>query len=180
MPVAAPSIGSRLHFGLWLTLLFALSLPIGAEGLKFTLPDLAGRPVRLADFRGQWVIVNFWASWCTPCLLEMPELESFHQAQRSRAVVIGVNFENLGPSEIRFFAERLGVTFPIVLSAGKLMPGFPLKGLPTTFLVSPSGALADSYLGGVNAALLTARLTELERTNGSSEPKAALPVHTQP
>ena len=52
MPVAAPSIGSRLHFGLWLTLLFALSLPIGAEGLNFTLPDLAGRPVRLTDFRG--------------------------------------------------------------------------------------------------------------------------------
>ena len=180
MFATASSSTWRLDWRLLLALWLALVSAANAEGLNFTLPGLDGRPVRLADFRGQWVIVNFWASWCTPCLLEMPELESFHQTQRSRAVVIGVNFENLGPSEIRFFAERLGVTFPIVLSAGKLIPGFPLNGLPTTFLVSPSGALADSYLGGVNAALLTARLTELERTNGSSEPKAALPVHTQP
>lgn len=80
---------------LLLVLLLALIAPVGATGLDFTLPNLDGRPVRLADFRGQWTVVNFWASWCTPCLLEMPELESFHQAQRGRAAVIGVNFENL-------------------------------------------------------------------------------------
>ncbi|MFO1422341.1 MAG: redoxin domain-containing protein [Candidatus Competibacteraceae bacterium] len=152
----------------------------GSAGLNFTLPGLDGRPVRLADFRGQWVIVNFWASWCAPCLLEMPELESFHQAQRGRAVVIGVNFEDITLGEIRSFVERLGVTFPIVLSAGQPMPGFPLKGLPTTFLVSPTGALAHTRLGGVNATLLAEQLTELERTGGRLEPKAATSSDPRP
>lgn len=180
MSAGAPFTRSCLRFGWCLMLLAALVPRAGAEGPHFTLPDLAGRSVRLADFRGQWVVVNFWASWCTPCLLEMPELESFHQAQRGRAVVIGVNFENLGSSEIRFFVERLGVTFPIVLSAGKPTPGFPLKGLPTTFLISPTGALADTHLGGVNAALLTTRLTELEHAGGSAEPQPAMSAHSQP
>lgn len=180
MFATAPSALLRWNFWPRLALLMALTSGAGAERLNFTLPDLDGRPVRLADFRGRWVIVNFWASWCAPCLLEMSELESFHQTQRSRAVVIGVNFEDLTPSEIRPFVKRLGVTFPIALTAGKLAPGFPLKGLPTTFLVSPSGALVDTYLGTVNAALLTARLTELERANSSSEPKVTMPAHTQP
>jgi len=168
MPSTAPSSLSGL--GCWpllLALLLALISTSGAEGLNFTLPDLDGHPVRLADYRGQWAIINFWASWCTPCLLEMPELESFHQAQHGRAVVIGVNFEDLAPGEIRPFVERLGVTFPIALSAGKLLTGFPLKGLPTTFLISPAGQLADTHLGAVNAALLATRLAELERSGGS-------------
>ena len=177
MLATAPSARHRPGLRLLLALLLALIPVTGTAGLNFTLPGLDGRTVRLADFRGQWVIVNFWASWCTPCLLEMPELESFHQTQRGRAVVIGVSFEKLAPSEIRSFVERLGVTFPIALSAGELSPGFPLKGLPTTFLISPSGALIDTYLGAVNAALLTARLAELERTGDPLEAKASPPVH---
>lgn len=158
-----------------LVLLLASIHAANARELNFTLPDLDGRTVRLTDFRGQWVIVNFWATWCTPCLLEMPELESFHQAQRGRAVVVGVNFEDLAPSEIRPFVDRLGVTFPIALSAGQQVPDFDLKGLPTTFLVSPTGQLADTHLGTVNAALLTERLAELERAGDSPRTNAAAP-----
>ena len=176
MPATRPSSSSGPGCqALLLALLLVLSPATGAAGLDFTLPDLDSRPVRLADFRGRWVIVNFWASWCTPCLLEMPELESFHQAQRGRAVVVGVNFEDLAPSEIRPFVDRLGVTFPIALSAGQQVPDFDLKGLPTTFLVSPTGQLADTHLGTVNAALRTERLAELERAGDSPRANAAAP-----
>lgn len=155
-------------------LALALGASVRAEGLNFTLSALNGSSVRLADFRGQWVIVNFWATWCTPCLLEMPELEAFYQTQRGRVAVIGVNFEELASGEIRPFVERLGITFPIALSGGKLIPGFPLKGLPTTFLVSPTGHLADTHLGTVSAALLTERLAELERNAGHpAKPQAS-------
>ncbi len=172
----APFASSPWHQLLLLALLITSSPPTGAAGLNFTLPGLDGRPVRLADFRGQWVIVNFWASWCTPCLLEMPELESFHQNQRGRAVVIGVNCEALAPAEIRLFVKRLGVTFPIALSVGQRLPGFPLKGLPTTFLVSPTGAIAHTYLGVVDTTLLARRLTELEPADGRTKTKAAPPA----
>ena len=60
------------------TLLLATDQPAYAQSLDFALPGLGDRPVRLADFRGRWVIVNFLASWCSPCLLEMPELQAFH------------------------------------------------------------------------------------------------------
>ncbi|MCC8999158.1 MAG: TlpA family protein disulfide reductase [Candidatus Contendobacter sp.] len=148
--------------------LLVLAHPAKAQDVNFTLPDLDNRSVQLADFRGRWVIVNFWASWCTPCLLEMPELQAFHQIHYARAVVIGVNFEELAVSEIRPFVARLGITFPIALSGSQPVPGFEIKGLPTTFFVSPTGQLIDTHLGAVNTTMLTRRLTELENTGGSA------------
>jgi thiol-disulfide isomerase/thioredoxin len=169
-----PDSSSRFspHSGLislvLMTLVAMAPLPsVQAREMRFTLADLDDRPVRLADFRGQWVIVNFWATWCTPCVLELPELQAFHETQRGRAVVIGVNFEELDASAIRPFINRLGITFPIALSGGKPTPGFAIKGLPTTFLISPSGQLADTHLGTVDAGWLTARLADLERAENA-------------
>lgn len=158
-----------LHFRpvLLLTLLMATTHLASAQNPDFALPGLDDQPVRLTDFRGRWVIVNFWASWCAPCLLEMPELQAFHEAHRNRATVLGVNFEDLAPGEVRAFAERLAITFPILLGGDKPIPGFELKGLPTTFLVSPAGELVDTHLGTVNAAMLAERLAELEKTDNS-------------
>ena len=142
----------------WILTLLLTSLSASARPLNFTLPGLNGQAVQLADFRGRWVVVNFWASWCTPCLLEMPELQTFHEQHADRATVIGINFEDLPASELRLFTERLGVTFPIALGAARPVPGFAVQGLPTTFLIDPSGALVDTHLGSVNAAMLAARI----------------------
>ncbi len=171
MPAIAPHCRSyRTDFrpALLLLALLALSPLARAQGLDFTLPGVDGQPVRLADFRSRWVIVNFWATWCTPCLLEMPELQAFHEHHHERATVVGVNFEDIAPSEIRAFVERLAITFPVALSGGEPLPGFELKGLPTTFLISPAGELVDTHLGTVNAAMLAERLAELESASGSS------------
>ena len=146
----------------WALVLLSATAVASAPTLQFTLPDLQDQPVRLTDFHGQWVVVNFWATWCAPCLEEMPELQAFHDEQRDRAVVIGVNFESRAPAEVRDFVERLAVTFPVVLSGGQPVPGFDLRGLPTTFLISPTGELVDTHLGTVNAAMLVERLDELE------------------
>lgn len=163
MPAIASPLPCRLAFRL--ALLLAAVHSASAQGLNFTLPDLDNRPVRLADFRGKWVVVNFWATWCPPCLLEMPELQAFHEAHANRAAVIGVNMEDLAPTEIQSFAARLAVTFPIVLSGGKPVSGFDLKGLPTTFLVSPAGELADTHLGTVTAAMLAERVAKLDKAD---------------
>ncbi len=142
----------------WILALLLASLSAGARPLNFTLPGLNGQAVQLADFRGRWVIVNFWASWCVPCLLEMPELQTFHEQHADRATVIGINFEDLPASELRLFTERLGVTFPIALGAARPVPGLAVQGLPTTFLIDPSGALVDTHLGSVSAAMLATRI----------------------
>ena len=170
VPTIAPCRSYRTDFrpALLLLALLALSPLARAQGPDFTLPGVGGQTVRLADFHGRWVIVNFWATWCTPCLLEMPELQAFHKQHHERATVVGVNFEDIAPSEIRAFVERLAITFPVALSGGEPLPGFELKGLPTTFLISPTGELVDTHLGTVNAAMLAERLAELESTGGSS------------
>ncbi len=170
MPAIAPHCSYRASFrpALLMLALLAINPATGAQNLNFTLPGTDGQPLRLADFLGRWVIVNFWATWCAPCLLEMPELQAFHEKHQERTAVIGVNFEDIAPSEIGAFVGRLAVTFPIVLSGGKPLPGFELKGLPTTFLISPTGELVDTHLGTVNAAMLAERLAELKSAGGSS------------
>ena len=163
-----PSFPFQLNRSLALSLVLLLFVgDIKAQSVNFELPNLDNQTVRLTDFRGQWVIVNFWATWCAPCLLEMPELELFYQTQRSRVTVIGVNFEDAAASHIRPFVAKLGITFPIALSGGQPIPDFKIKGLPTTFMVSPTGQIADMHLGTVNAAMLADRLSELERAVGA-------------
>lgn len=142
---------------------------VNAREPAFNLPDLNQQTLRLSDFQGRWVVVNFWATWCAPCLMEMPELQAFHDANPERSMVIGVNFEELAPDKIRQFIEDLSVTFPIVLSGGQPLSGFEVKGLPTTFLVSPQGELVDTHLGTVNATMLHQRIAELEKTGNSAD-----------
>ncbi len=74
--------------------LFA-AVPSVAEIVDFMLPDLEGKPVSLSDFRGKWVIVNYWATWCPPCLDEIPELVSLHDDNRDKLVVLGVDYEEI-------------------------------------------------------------------------------------
>lgn len=138
-----------------------------SEGVDFALPDLDQRVHRLADYRGQWVVVNFWATWCASCVQEMAELEQFHRAHRDRgAQVVGVNFEQIRVKALRDFVQELGISFPIVRAGeAPLVPFEPLKGLPTTFIVTPSGQIVARHLGPVTRLALEeflARETDTE------------------
>lgn len=164
MPIIFPPFARQFNSRLLLLALLPwIADPSLARSLDFSLPGLNSQPVKLADYRGRWVIVNFWASWCSPCLLEMPELQDFYEKNRERATVIGVNFEDRAANDVRVFTDRLAITFPIALSAGNPVPGFELKGLPTTFFISPDGELVDSHLGPVDAEMLTERLEAQDR-----------------
>jgi thiol-disulfide isomerase/thioredoxin len=137
-------------------LMIAISL-LGAStasAMDAEFIDLSGKTVKLSDFRGKWVVVNYWATWCPPCVKEIPELQSFHDAHRLKdAIVLGINHEDNDPASVQKFLEGYMVTYPVVRAAGRIgnkTPFGALKGLPTTFMISPEGELVAAHTGLVD------------------------------
>lgn len=119
------------------------------------LPTLDGQAWDLADQRGKWVVVNYWATWCRPCLEEMPELSAL-ASLRSHVEVIGLAYEDIEPGAIREFLDRHPVTYPIAIIDTLDPPAdFPTpRGLPMTWLIAPDGRVAQEFLGPVTARVL--------------------------
>ncbi|MCK9529852.1 MAG: TlpA family protein disulfide reductase [Gammaproteobacteria bacterium] len=133
-----------------------------AAGADFALTGIDGRTHRLSDYRGKWVVVNYWATWCPPCVEEMPELANFHERHKDKdAVVLGVNMEEQAvAADIASFVEQFLVNYPVLLSEPKMTALGPIPGLPTTFLVSPDGRVVAHKLGMVTAADIESFITQ--------------------
>lgn len=128
------------------------------NAVDFELQGIDGKTYRLSDYRGKWVLVNYWATWCPPCLEELPELEIFHNNHKDTdAVVLGVNSENISQEELKKFTDDQFLSFPILLSKPSASsPLGPLPGLPTSYMVSPEGVVVAQQIGGITAAALEA------------------------
>jgi thiol-disulfide isomerase/thioredoxin len=148
------------------SIMIALSLLTAsvASAMDAEFVDLSGKTVKLSDFRGKWVVVNYWATWCPPCVKEIPELQTFHDAHRlTDAVVLGINHEEGDIAKVQQFAESYLVTYPILRATGRIgnkTPFGALKGLPTTFMVTPEGELIAAHTGMVDEKALSKFIQE--------------------
>lgn len=130
-----------------------LSTAVSAAPIEFKADTLDGVGFDLAAQRGKWVVVNFWATWCGPCIKEMPDLDALDQAHDD-IVVVGLAYEETTTAELKSFLSKRPVQYPISIVDVYAPPtAFSTpKGLPTTHLIGPDGELRHSFLGPVTRA----------------------------
>ncbi|TCJ15329.1 TlpA family protein disulfide reductase [Parasulfuritortus cantonensis] len=128
--------------------LFLLAFAGGAAA--FDLVDSQGRSHRLAQYKGKWVLVNYWATWCPPCRMEIPDLAALHRDKRNNLVVLGIAMDYQDPREVLEFAKRKAIPYPIILGDDRVVDQVgPVRGLPTTYLYDPQGKLVAYNVGAL-------------------------------
>lgn len=134
----------------------------GKTALEFSLETLDGNRVSLSDYRGQVVLVNFWATWCPPCRAEIPDLEAAHQAhQNSGLVILGVSVED-PPDLVELFLREVDITYPILLDrSGKVYRAYRAPGLPMSVLVDRDGIIQFRHIGELSAHELDEYLSQM-------------------
>ena len=138
---------------------------LGQPAPAATARALDGSTVRLADFRGKYVVLNFFATWCVPCLREHPELTRFQNrhAQIGDATVLSVIFDDDVPSVRKFF-EREGGDWPVLDDpGGKIALDFGVRGPPESFLIDPNGYVVSKVVGEVRADALESLVARAKR-----------------
>lgn len=130
-------------------------LGVGDAVPAYTVETLSGESASLSDYRGGPVLLNFWATWCTPCRTETPFLQSLHEEFRSDGLqVVGVSMDSPGSlNDIRDFMQEMGVTYDILYDPRQLgMDRFSLIGLPATYVIDAEGRIRFARVGPVSEA----------------------------
>ena len=128
---------------------------VGTTISDFELQSLNGETVRLSDYLGQTVIVNFWATWCKPCEEEMPLLEQYYQENSGDLVILAVNY-NESRAYVEPFVTDLSLTFPVLLDLdGGVVRQYYVRSFPTTYFIDGRGVLRAQHIG-----LLTPKLID--------------------
>jgi len=144
-------------------------LQVGDEPPATTLPRLESRgEVSLADYRGEWVLVNFWASWCDPCREEAPELETFQRAHGGDDfTVLGIDTQDLS-DDGRRFVEEYGLSYPQLHDGdGTAADDWGTTGVPENYLIGPDGKVRLVYRGPITESDLEEEVKPLIAGEGS-------------
>ena len=166
MPRAGSLLRGPRLFGLLLLLLIPVLNACDEDGepeaaADFTLQLFDGGSFRLSEHRGAPVIVNFFASWCIPCIAEAPALEAVFQEYRGRGVkVLGIAVQDTESKAMGFVKEH-GLTFPAGLDAGEIKESYGVFGVPTTFFIDKEGFIRYTHAGRVTEDLLRHELEKL-------------------
>lgn len=132
-----------------ITLFLCLAL-FGLSANAFTLVDSKGKTHSLAQYKGKWVLVNFWATWCPPCLEEIPDLVALHENKKNNLVVLGVAMDYRDPKAVMQFSDQMMVSYPIILGDQKMAAQVgTIPGLPTTYLYNPEGKVVAYNVGAL-------------------------------
>jgi thiol-disulfide isomerase/thioredoxin len=138
---------------MWLAGLLLAVMASSVQAAEFKLTDTNGKTHTLSGYKGKWVLVNYWATWCPPCLEEIPDLIALNENKKNNLVVIGVAMDYRSAKQVTDFAEGLFVDYPIVLGTPEIVRQIgPVQGLPTTYLFNPEGKMVAQQVGLITRA----------------------------
>ncbi|WP_102275658.1 peroxiredoxin family protein [Cytobacillus massiliigabonensis] len=128
-------------------------LEVGLKAPDFELKNLAGDTVRLSDFKGQKIMLNFWATWCPPCKKEMPDMQKFYELTKNDVVILAVNIDP--EADVEGFAKKMNVHFPILLDEkDKVSSMYKILTIPTTFFIDEEGIIQHKHLSAMTIEMM--------------------------
>jgi peroxiredoxin len=135
---------------------------IGAPAAAFSLQDLSGKPLDIANYRGKVVLLDFWATWCTPCRAEIPEFVEYQNKYGGQGLqVMGISMDD-DVTPVRAFYQQFKMNYPVAVGNANLAENYGgILGLPVTFLIDRQGRVAAKYVGAADMNAMQQKLQSL-------------------
>ncbi|WLR48051.1 redoxin domain-containing protein [Halobacillus litoralis] len=139
-----------------------IGLEKGQQAPDFTLKTLSGEEVSLSDYRGEKVMINFWATWCPPCRAEMPDMQEFSQNEDIQVLAVNLTETEASVQGVRDFVDEFGLTFPILLDKDVSVANqYEVNPVPTSVFVDEEGKISSVMLGAMNYDMMVQRMAEM-------------------
>ncbi|MFD1850424.1 TlpA family protein disulfide reductase [Oceanobacillus bengalensis] len=140
-----------------------VGLEIGNQAPDFELETLDGEKVKLSDFRGKPVMLNFWATWCPPCREEMPDMQKFHENNDVVVLAINVTHTEINEKNAAKFVDEFGFTFDVLLDVnGEASDIYRIRPIPTTYMITSKGEISHKALGALTYEAMVEELEKME------------------
>ena len=135
---------------------------VGGPAPHFDLEALDGQRIKMSDLEGQFVVLNFWATWCVPCMNEMPELQKAHLSSKNRIKIVGINLAE-SKEVVGEYIRGKGFSFPVLLDDyGNVSQNYEVIHLPVTYFITPDGIIRDKIFGGgITEKMIEAKINQL-------------------
>lgn len=139
--------------------------PGDKKASNFTLKSTDGKEIKLSDYKGKIVILDFWATWCGPCRRGVPELISIQKEFKDDVVIIGISLDaESTKDDIKPFMKEMGINYPIVYGDDKVVTDFGgIEAIPTSFVIDRQGNIVDQHVGLVSKDVFTNKIKELKK-----------------